>query len=442
MASSLIVADFIGFFWYTNPINRPGRDLWLDVPHYRHSSLFSKENMEGAMIEQTQRVKLNLLMNATNQVVNADTGQPYDLAGVICRLRWRKQGGEREYKPLIHMPPHWYVVLGPDNESDFQVLSFAIRRHPDSYMAYFRGYQTPMRYLELGDGYRYWYTALHGAQMLNRCTLDSVEPPRRVDSGARPICWQEWGAIYYLPQGSGWSEEYRREHPEMFGPGRPPECAHGVIAVGDRVKHLPSRRRGTVISVYPMERGIYVRWDGGKTSLVGKNGLRTQCCLPGESLEVAEAPPESQKEVPPGAGEIHRQFWTQLKQHLENRNSPCRMGSPSNKSIANSIRGPGSFRLTPWNVLSGTSGIGVRFTGPEFDRMAERFQQNRSQVEEKLSPLGQVVWLPKDKSGNILSLRRPSQVSDPASWPELNEWMADAFDRLWALLSALTRGPE
>ena len=58
----------------------------------------------------------------------------------------------------------------------------------------------------------------------------------------------------------------------------------------------------------------------------------------------------------------------------------------------------------------------------------------RSRVDAMLSPLGQVVWLPKDKSGSILSLRRASALPDPESWPELNRWLADALETLHALL--------
>ncbi len=57
---------------------------------------------------------------------------------------------------------------------------------PDSFLAYFRGYQRPNRYWEAPDGLRYWRTRFE----LNRCTLDSVEPPRRVDQGAKPI--RDW----------------------------------------------------------------------------------------------------------------------------------------------------------------------------------------------------------------------------------------------------------
>lgn len=116
------------------------------------------------------------------------------------------------------MPAHQYVVFGtkdgkgippgmehPDKKLAVGGLLTAIRHHPDAYDAYFRGYRWPMRYLELPDGRRYWRTALNGTHMLNRCTLDSVEPPRRVNQGAQPI---EWEGPPWAPIGSPWPPGY------------------------------------------------------------------------------------------------------------------------------------------------------------------------------------------------------------------------------------------
>lgn len=137
---------------------------------------------------------LNLELRG-EKVVNSDTGEEYDVAAVAARLTWRTQktgnSSWEDYPP--YMPPHEYIVFGKCDYADWNVLYFACTKHPASYRAYFRGYQSPMRYLELGDGYRYWPTALRGVTMLNRCALDSVEPPRRVDQGARLLS-QKTGA--------------------------------------------------------------------------------------------------------------------------------------------------------------------------------------------------------------------------------------------------------
>jgi len=136
---------------------------------------------------------------------------------VAARLPWQafKVGNSswEDYPP--YMPPHEYVVFGKCSYADWDVLDFACTKNPASYQAYFRGYQNAMRYWEPGDGYRYWRSAQRGRMMLNRCTLDSVEPPRRVDQGEKPIKPKVWGAPPWLPRGSGWPAGYLKKRPEL-----------------------------------------------------------------------------------------------------------------------------------------------------------------------------------------------------------------------------------
>jgi hypothetical protein len=147
--------------------------------------------------------------------VNAETGEEYDLITVAARLPWQAYRRMwKDYPP--YMPPHEYVRLGKCNYTDWDVLYFACTKHSESYRAYFRGYQSPMRYWEPGNGYRYWHTAPHGVSMLNRCTLDSVEPPRRVIKGEKPIKPKDWGAPPWLPKGTGWPPGYlEKHHPDL-----------------------------------------------------------------------------------------------------------------------------------------------------------------------------------------------------------------------------------
>lgn len=50
--------------------------------------------------------------------------------------------------------PHWYVKRTPENEETYVALFQAIQHHEQGYVQKFRGVQR--RYLELGDGYKYW----------------------------------------------------------------------------------------------------------------------------------------------------------------------------------------------------------------------------------------------------------------------------------------------
>ena len=163
---------------------------------------------------------------ADEKVVNSDTGEEYDVSDVIARLPWQAQKGANtkweDYPP--YMPPHEFVVFGMCYFAEWDLLYFVCTKHPASYLGFFRGYQSPMRYLEFGDGYRYWPSAQRGVMMLNRCRLDSVEPPRRKDQGARPIKPKEWCAPPWLPQGNGWPERYLKKNPKLAREiGRPVE---------------------------------------------------------------------------------------------------------------------------------------------------------------------------------------------------------------------------
>ena len=119
----------------------------------------------------------------------------------IEQLLWR------DALPGGGMPAHQYVVIDDRTQPMADILARVIADHPDSFDAYFGGYQRPMRYLELG-GLRYWRTSLHGTHVLNRCTLDSVEPPRRVADGARPL---QWDGPPWATNGSPWPPGFVEE---------------------------------------------------------------------------------------------------------------------------------------------------------------------------------------------------------------------------------------
>jgi hypothetical protein len=108
--------------------------------------------------------------------------------------------------PADGMPAHQYVILGKCPTEAWDVLAKVVREHPESYDAYFRGYPWPMHYWEF-EGYRFWRTSGKGSTyMLNRCTLDSVEPPRRVDEGATPA--QAWTGLPWALDGTPYPPGY------------------------------------------------------------------------------------------------------------------------------------------------------------------------------------------------------------------------------------------
>ncbi|MBD0330653.1 MAG: hypothetical protein ICV64_11195 [Thermoleophilia bacterium] len=157
------------------------------------------------------------------------TGKGREFPELADKLPWRWIDSP-PHEP--RMPPHQYVdgyKLTRDELPMARMLESVIDHHPESYLAYFRGYQQYNRYLEIGDGWRYWRAFFGGRSFPHRQRLDASERPRRVDECARPIPPDVWGAKYpFWPQGSGYGE-WKREggkwnfHREDPPPPHPPE---------------------------------------------------------------------------------------------------------------------------------------------------------------------------------------------------------------------------
>jgi len=177
-------------------------------------------------------------MEAIKETSQTTTTAPA-LADAIADLRWRTA------LPADGMPAHQYVVQKKAPMHAWDVLGQAIRDEPSSYDAYFRGYTFAMHYWEF-EGHRYWRTSgSGGVHMLNRCTLDSVEPPRRVDEGAEPM---DWEGPPWAPNGTPW--------PPGFVPGPGPSHMRGMVyrKEDDPRQGFPCRSCGRSFWLYEPER--------------------------------------------------------------------------------------------------------------------------------------------------------------------------------------------
>ena len=126
----------------------------------------------------------------SSAAVRAPDGHEFTFAAAVEVLPWIKQ--------LCPQMPHEYAVLFKSPGWAWHTLDAMVSAHnPETYRAYFRGYQRPNRYWEAPDGLRYWRTGM----MINRCEPNSVEPLRRVSDGARPI--KDWDGAPFAPNGIG-----------------------------------------------------------------------------------------------------------------------------------------------------------------------------------------------------------------------------------------------
>lgn len=91
---------------------------------------------------------------------------------------------------VIILPPHQYVVeakLQTKEESEaFESLRDSCAHHPNRWKAFFRAYKTKGSYLEIGD-YRYWYSQIGAARMMNRSDRESELENIRVGEGERAV---------------------------------------------------------------------------------------------------------------------------------------------------------------------------------------------------------------------------------------------------------------
>jgi hypothetical protein len=122
------------------------------------------------------------------QTVRDAEGATHDVMAAIAALPWTKQ--------RCPQMRHEYAILRRSPEDAWFVLEAMVRLNPDSYRAYFRGYQWANKYWDAPDGLRYW----RGRFELDRCEPDSVEPPRRVSDGAKAI--KNWDGPPWAPNGS------------------------------------------------------------------------------------------------------------------------------------------------------------------------------------------------------------------------------------------------
>jgi hypothetical protein len=125
-----------------------------------------------------------------SRTVRDQEGRDYDVFESINSLPWVKQ--------LCPQMPHEYAHKLKSDQHAYAVVERMLKAsNPDSYRAYFRGYQSPNRYWDAPDGRRYWLTMM----MINRCLPDPDEPLRRVDQGAKAIT--DWDGPPWAPNGIG-----------------------------------------------------------------------------------------------------------------------------------------------------------------------------------------------------------------------------------------------
>jgi hypothetical protein len=126
----------------------------------------------------------------------------------------------------------------------------------------------------------------------------------------------------------------------------------------------------------------------------------------------------------------HLEFWTQFRNYLEEIGSTVKTNRPSKDHWTNVSVGRTYFSLVLFNNFKDArSGVYLSLGGPYAKahyRLLEGLHKER--IDAVLEPLGEVLWRPMpDAKESQIAVRRLASPADPATWPELNAWMAKAM---------------
>lgn len=139
---------------------------------------------------------------------------------------------------------------------------------------------------------------------------------------------------------------------------------------------------------------------------------------------------------------LHLEFWTQFREFMEERDSPVRVNRPSKDHWTSVALGRSFFAaVAANNMRDGYSLVKLSLTGPDAKphyRLLE--SRHRPQIDQALAPLGPVEWrlLPNNQESQV-SVKRNTEPSNKATWPELNEWFATALETFRATFAPLVR---
>ena len=136
--------------------------------------------------------------------------------------------------------------------------------------------------------------------------------------------------------------------------------------------------------------------------------------------------------------QLHFDFWTQFRDHMQSRNSPVRVGKPSREQWTTVALGRAYFTLAIVNGTrdGGWTRLSLEMSGPQakqhFHLLHER---HKGELETKL---GTLLWreLP-DRQVSTVSFQRPATLADRESWGELDAWLAENVERWVTVLKPI-----
>lgn len=141
-----------------------------------------------------------------------------------------------------------------------------------------------------------------------------------------------------------------------------------------------------------------------------------------------------------GTGQLHLEYWSQLKEFFQERGSLLKLPSPPGGSGIRLSLGRSNFSLEAWNITTaGRSEVDVAIRGPRRWAQLQLLRRRSTDLERQLG-LGPLSWT--DTPGKPVSrawLSRTSNPRDRTSWPELNLWFAETLERMDAVFRPIVK---
>jgi len=129
---------------------------------------------------------------------------------------------------------------------------------------------------------------------------------------------------------------------------------------------------------------------------------------------------------------LQLEYWTELRQRLEARNSPLRGTKPRPQHWNTFSIGRSQFNMHAGvNTQSGFVRVGISCKSPHALAHFELLKQQKNEIESEIGTELEWEGLPNRKESRIAIRRLDLDPTDRTDWPEQHEWIAnqlEAFD--------------
>lgn len=150
----------------------------------------------------------------------------------------------------------------------------------------------------------------------------------------------------------------------------------------------------------------------------------------------------SRKETISDVQQLHLEFWTQLREFMQDRPRPVKLGKPSVNYWSYVGIGTPDIYLRALNAMRDQrSSVQLRIGGPHRAAYYKQLVAMKTQVEQKLD-FGALLWepLPDNKTESHIVRKRVSDPKDRNTWPELNNWFAETLERFDEVFRPIVKG--